>query len=71
MRKQSRRHRPAIVVLGDMNVDIMGRVRSWPEPGEDCLSRKLEMHVGGVGAKCALGIGRAGAFRCAGGTRGP
>lgn len=47
---------PAIVVLGDMNVDIMGRVRTWPKPGDDCLARKLEMHVGGVGANCALGL---------------
>jgi ribokinase len=47
---------PAIVVLGDMNVDIMGRVKAWPKPGDDCLARKLEMHVGGVGANCALGL---------------
>lgn len=45
-----------IVVLGDLNVDIMGRVRAWPKPGDDCLARKLEMHVGGVGANCALGL---------------
>jgi ribokinase len=48
--------RADILVLGDVNVDIMGRVRAWPEPGDDCLATKLEMHCGGVGANCALGL---------------
>jgi ribokinase len=47
---------PHILVLGDLTVDIIGRVRRWPEPGDDCLARKLEMHVGGVGANCALSL---------------
>lgn len=50
--------RPGILVLGDVNVDIMGRVKAWPEPGEDCLATKLEMHCGGVGGNCALGLAR-------------
>lgn len=49
---------PGILVLGDVNVDIMGRVKAWPEPGEDCLATKLEMHCGGVGGNCALGLAR-------------
>jgi len=50
--------RPSIVVLGDINVDIMGRVKAWPRPGEDCLAQKLEICCGGVGANCALGLAR-------------
>src|ERR1700690_4665429 len=52
---------PSIVVLGDINVDIMGRVQGWPQPGEDCLSQKLEIRCGGVGANCAFGFARWGA----------
>jgi ribokinase len=47
-----------ILVLGDLTVDIIGRVKTWPEPGDDCLARKLEMHVGGVGTNCALVLAR-------------
>jgi ribokinase len=49
---------PSILVLGDINVDIMGRVKRWPEPGEDCLAQKLEIRCGGVGANCALALAR-------------
>jgi ribokinase len=49
---------PSIVVLGDINVDIMGRVQAWPQPGEDCLAQKLETRCGGVGANCAFGLAR-------------
>ncbi len=55
MRRKSIRQ-PSIVVLGDINVDIMGRVKSWPRPGEDCLAQKLEIRCGGVGANCAFGL---------------
>ncbi len=55
MRRKSIRQ-PRILVLGDSNVDIMGRVKGWPEPGEDCLAQKLEIRCGGVGANCALGL---------------
>ncbi len=60
MRRKSIRQ-PSIFVLGDINVDIMGRVKGWPEPGEDCLAQKLEIRCGGVGANCALGLARWGA----------
>src|ERR1700722_13687535 len=49
---------PRVVVLGDIAVDIMGRVPAWPEPGDDCLAKELEMHCGGVGANFALGMAR-------------
>jgi ribokinase len=50
------RNKPAIVVIGDINVDMLGRVKSWPKPGQDCLAPKLEMHCGGVGANSALAL---------------
>ena len=49
---------PAIVAIGDINVDMLGRVKSWPKPGQDCLAQKLEMHCGGVGANSALALAR-------------
>jgi sugar/nucleoside kinase (ribokinase family) len=52
---------PSIVALGDVNVDITGRVNAWPQPGEDCLAQKLEVRCGGVGANCAFGLARWGA----------
>ncbi len=57
MRRNSIRQ-PSIVVLGDINVDVMGRVKAWPAPGEDCLAQKLEIRCGGVGANCAFGLAR-------------
>jgi ribokinase len=50
--------RDAIVVLGDINVDVLGAVDRWPQPGDDCLAPRLEMHVGGVAANCALALSR-------------
>ncbi len=49
---------PSIVVLGDINVDMLGRVAAWPKPGQDCLAPHLEMHCGGVGANSALALAR-------------
>ena len=45
-------------MLGDINADIIGRVKSWPEPGQECLAERLELHCGGVGANCALSLRR-------------
>ncbi len=45
-----------ILVLGDVNVDIIARVKSFPEPGEECLAQCLELHCGGVGANYALAL---------------
>jgi ribokinase len=52
------RPKPAIVVIGDINVDMLGRVKAWPKPGQDCLAQQLEMHCGGVGANSALALAR-------------
>lgn len=54
-RSQTRR-KPTIVAIGDINVDMLGRVKSWPKPGQDCLAPQLEMHSGGVGANSALAL---------------
>src|SRR6266481_4929927 len=45
-----------ILVLGDVNVDVIARVKSFPEPGEECLAQRLELHCGGVGANCAFAL---------------
>ena len=45
-----------ILVLGDVNVDIIARVKSFPEPGEECLAPRLELHCGGVGANYAFAL---------------
>ena len=50
--------RDAIVVIGDINVDVLGAVDRWPQPGDDCLAPHLEMHLGGVGANCAIALSR-------------
>jgi len=50
--------RDTIVVLGDINLDILGAVDRWPKPGDDCLASHLEMHLGGVAANCALALCR-------------
>ncbi|GAC1640613.1 MAG: carbohydrate kinase family protein [Candidatus Acidiferrum sp.] len=50
--------RDAIIVLGDINVDVMGVVDRWPQPGDDCLANRLEIHLGGVGANYALALAR-------------
>jgi ribokinase len=56
--RKSRHDSPEILVLGDINADIIGRVKSWPEPGQECLAERLELHCGGVGANCALALRR-------------
>src|SRR5215467_9475667 len=50
--------RDAIIVLGDINVDVLGAVEHWPQPGDDCLASHLEMHLGGVAANCAIAFSR-------------
>jgi ribokinase len=56
--QNSRHASPEILVLGDINVDIIGRTKFWPEPGQECLAERLELHCGGVGANCALSLRR-------------
>ena len=55
MRKQ-KRAQDDVLVFGDINVDIIGRVKAWPAPGAECLAPRLELHCGGVAANCALGL---------------
>jgi len=50
--------RSEFLVLGDINADVIGRVRTWPRPGQECLAERLELHCGGVGANCALALRR-------------
>jgi ribokinase len=47
---------PDILVLGDVNADLIARTKRWPQPGEECLADRLELHCGGVGANCALAL---------------
>ena len=49
---------PAVVVLGDINIDILARIERLPEPGEDCLAPELELHCGGVGGNTAVALAR-------------
>jgi ribokinase len=46
----------SLLVFGDLNMDVIGRVDAWPTPGGECLCPQLELHCGGVGANCALAI---------------
>ena len=46
----------SLLVFGDLNVDVIGRVDAWPVPGGEGLCPKLELHCGGVGANCALAM---------------
>lgn len=50
-----------ILVLGDIIVDVVGRVKAWPKPGDDCWASRLELHCGGVAANCALALANWGA----------
>src|SRR5262249_24862220 len=56
--RRSTHNNPEILVLGDINADIIARVESWPEPGQECVAERLEVHCGGVGANCALALRR-------------
>jgi ribokinase len=47
---------PSLLVFGDLNIDMIGRVDEWPAPGGEGLCPQLELHCGGVGANCALAI---------------
>jgi len=51
-------HIPAVVVLGDITIDILAPIQAFPKPGEDCLSPALELHLGGVAANTAVALAR-------------
>ncbi|HET9995596.1 MAG TPA: carbohydrate kinase family protein [Candidatus Acidoferrum sp.] len=56
MRRKKESSLENLLVFGDINVDVIGRVASWPEPGGECLSPQLELHCGGVAANTALAL---------------
>lgn len=49
---------PGILVVGDINVDILGRLEVFTGVGGDNLAPELELHCGGVGANVALGLAK-------------
>ena len=49
---------PAVLVLGDINVDILARIDAFACLGGDYLVPRLEQHCGGVGANVALALAR-------------
>jgi ribokinase len=50
--------KPAIVVLGSLNMDFVVRTRRLPEPGETVLGGGFQMVPGGKGANQACAAGR-------------
>src|SRR5258707_13059080 len=44
----------SLLVFGDLNMDVIGRVDGWPVPGGEGLCPQLELNCGGVGGNCAL-----------------
>jgi ribokinase len=47
---------PAVIVLGDITIDLLARIEGFAEPGADYVVPELEMHCGGVGANLALAL---------------
>ncbi|HSC77981.1 MAG TPA: carbohydrate kinase family protein [Candidatus Acidoferrales bacterium] len=47
-----------ILVLGDINVDVLGRLPAPLRVGGDATSPALEIHLGGVGANTTLALAR-------------
>ncbi len=52
---------PRIVVLGDIAVDMIGKLAFFPTPGDDCPVSDLQFHCGGVAANTAVALARWGA----------
>lgn len=52
---------PRIVVLGDIAVDMIGKLAFFPTPGDDCPVSDLRFHCGGVAANTAVALARWGA----------
>lgn len=48
----------AILVLGDINVDVMARLPGPLAPGGDNLPQQLELQLGGVGANVAVALAK-------------
>jgi ribokinase len=48
----------AILVLGDINVDVMARLAVALAPGGDNLPQQMELQLGGVGANVAVALAK-------------
>ena len=51
---------PRIVVLGSLNIDLVQRVRRFPQPGETVFGDDLHSYPGGKGANQAVAVARLG-----------
>lgn len=51
---------PDVVTLGDVNVDILARVRSYPPPGGDSLAEGVDIRAGGSAANTAVVLSKFG-----------
>lgn len=54
-------HRPQLVVVGTLNVDLVCRLPSLPRPGETVLASSIHHEFGGKGANQAVAASRQGA----------
>jgi ribokinase len=52
--------KPAIVVVGSLNMDFVVRVRELPAPGETVLGSNFQMFPGGKGGNQAVAAARLG-----------
>lgn len=56
---RSRRHTKArMVVVGDINIDVLARVKALTALGGDYLCPRLDFHCGGVGANTAIALAK-------------
>src|SRR5438045_5149255 len=51
---------PEVVVLGDVNVDIVARLESYPPPGGDSQPLETILHIGGTSLNTAIMLKRLG-----------
>jgi ribokinase len=51
----------SIAVVGSVNLDLVARVRRFPEPGETCTDAVVSRHCGGKGGNQAVAAHRLGA----------
>lgn len=58
MRTEGKRPAARILLLGDIMVDVLGRLESPMRVAGDCLSSELEIHCGGVGVNTSLALVR-------------
>jgi ribokinase len=49
-----------VTVFGDINVDVLMSISSYPQPGEDATAAKVVLHPGGSAANTALALTRLG-----------